>query len=280
MGMSVVTVASGGMPVVEATSGTPVTEATNGYGMRVTKVVGKPGMPVTFETIGLSGGGGVTAPAWVPTDARVYIDLVREFSGEDAAWTAADGVVEVDTLLGGDPNTDNYGTTTYDPINLYAAGYAGDTAYIGAARTLALAGATLVHRLYKGSSAQPSLILAMSTDYNYAINIQAQTNTAAPNNKLRGFSDTGTLNIATTNTLNLTAGSINVLAATFVMTRLDLACNGSPAVSGVLGSAERPPGNPLSAVLIDVGSSNRIQSITLYNPLPTTAGLSALSVVS
>jgi len=58
MGMPVVTVASGGMPVVEATFGTPVTEAANGYGVPVTKVVGKPGLPVRFETIGV-----VTTPS-------------------------------------------------------------------------------------------------------------------------------------------------------------------------------------------------------------------------
>ena len=54
MGLPVVTVASGGLPIVESTvGGTPVTEATNGRGMPVTKVVGKPGLPVVFETIGV-----------------------------------------------------------------------------------------------------------------------------------------------------------------------------------------------------------------------------------
>jgi len=54
MGLAVVTVASGGLPIVESTvGGTPVTEATNGRGVPVTKVVGKPGMPVVFETIGV-----------------------------------------------------------------------------------------------------------------------------------------------------------------------------------------------------------------------------------
>jgi hypothetical protein len=53
MGIPVVTVAAGGMPVVDVTAtkpnlGMPVTEATNGYGRPVTKVVGKPGLPVTF----------------------------------------------------------------------------------------------------------------------------------------------------------------------------------------------------------------------------------------
>jgi antitoxin (DNA-binding transcriptional repressor) of toxin-antitoxin stability system len=57
MGMPVVTVASGGMPVVDVTPiasmtpkkyGRAVTEATNGKGVRVTKVVGKPGLPVVY----------------------------------------------------------------------------------------------------------------------------------------------------------------------------------------------------------------------------------------
>jgi len=51
MGMPVVTVAAGGMPVVDVTAttpklGVPVSEAARG--VAVTKVVGKPGLPVTF----------------------------------------------------------------------------------------------------------------------------------------------------------------------------------------------------------------------------------------
>jgi len=42
MGMPVVTVAAGGMPVVDVTSIAPRT------GVPVTKVVGKPGMPVVY----------------------------------------------------------------------------------------------------------------------------------------------------------------------------------------------------------------------------------------
>ena len=53
MGQPVVTVAAGGLPVVDVTSvapktGLPVTEAANGYGIAVTKVVGKPGLPVVY----------------------------------------------------------------------------------------------------------------------------------------------------------------------------------------------------------------------------------------
>jgi len=75
MGLAVVTVASGGLPIVESTvGGTPVTEATNGRGLPVTKVVGKPGLPVVF--VAASGGAGPAAP---PLDA-VEPDVVAGYS--------------------------------------------------------------------------------------------------------------------------------------------------------------------------------------------------------
>jgi hypothetical protein len=53
MSFPVVTVASGGLPVVDVTAiaplrGVTVTEAANGRGLAVTKVVGKPGLPVVY----------------------------------------------------------------------------------------------------------------------------------------------------------------------------------------------------------------------------------------
>lgn len=62
MSLPVVTVASGGLPVVELAAGKlalPVSEATNGRGIPVTKVTGKPGLAVVFNAIGLT----QTAPA-------------------------------------------------------------------------------------------------------------------------------------------------------------------------------------------------------------------------
>jgi hypothetical protein len=51
MGMPVVTVAAGGIPVVDVTAtvarGTPVTEAANGFGVAVTKVAAY-GIPVVY----------------------------------------------------------------------------------------------------------------------------------------------------------------------------------------------------------------------------------------
>ena len=65
MGMPVVSVAAGGIAVIEVPNGMPVTEAANGRGLGVTKVVGKPyGLPVTFvnET------GGPVTPAFATFD--------------------------------------------------------------------------------------------------------------------------------------------------------------------------------------------------------------------
>src|SRR5262245_19015055 len=49
MARPVVSVASGGLAVVEAARGVSVTEAANGYGLAVTKVIGKPGLPVVYS---------------------------------------------------------------------------------------------------------------------------------------------------------------------------------------------------------------------------------------
>lgn len=56
MGLPVVTVASGGLPVVDVGAslrGTPVTEVASGMGVRVTKVAAY-GLPVAYETIGVA----------------------------------------------------------------------------------------------------------------------------------------------------------------------------------------------------------------------------------
>jgi Concanavalin A-like lectin/glucanases superfamily len=80
VGLPVVTVASGGLPIVETTRGTPVTEATNLRGVPVTKVVGKPGLPVTFETIGVG-------PS-VPTDPFfANVVLLMGFEGPNGSTT-------------------------------------------------------------------------------------------------------------------------------------------------------------------------------------------------
>lgn len=60
MAMPVVSVAAGGIAVIEVPNGMPITEAVTGRGVPVTKVVGKPyGLPVKFVS---ETGGAVTPP--------------------------------------------------------------------------------------------------------------------------------------------------------------------------------------------------------------------------
>jgi len=89
MGMPVVTVASGGMAVVDVTPiasmtpvkyGVPVTEAANGYGVPVTKVVGKPGLPVVYVVPPLLLRGGVDEQA-----GRGRAGPVASYQGVDPA---------------------------------------------------------------------------------------------------------------------------------------------------------------------------------------------------
>lgn len=92
MALAVVTVASGGLAVVETASfGLPVTEAANLRGIAVTKVVGKPGLPVMF----VSDAGGPVTPPLVPATL------------DPATVTAV-------TLSGGNLVATNTGTTSND----------------------------------------------------------------------------------------------------------------------------------------------------------------------
>ena len=96
MGLAVVTVAAGGMPVVDVTgiaprTGLPVTEATNGYGVPVTKVAAL-GMPVVFESIGV--GESATDPFWSS------VVLLMGFNGADGS-TGAPGLTDESIAVNG-----------------------------------------------------------------------------------------------------------------------------------------------------------------------------------
>jgi hypothetical protein len=92
MGLSVVTVAAGGLPVVEmATGGLPVTEAANRFGIAVTKVVGKPGLGVTFA----GGAAGPPTANYVGQFVNAANLAVYTFSGVDIGTPAADRRVHI-----------------------------------------------------------------------------------------------------------------------------------------------------------------------------------------
>lgn len=100
MGLPVVTVAAGGMPVVDVTAttpkfGVPVTEATNGRGVAVTKVAGSiPGLPVVFDA---GGGGGAVLDGLSNVTAAFSLsrNLLTAFV---SAWYVLKNTDKLDTL--------------------------------------------------------------------------------------------------------------------------------------------------------------------------------------
>lgn len=226
-------------------------------------------------------GGG--APAWVPANAKIHIDPVG-----NRAWTEAGGEVAIDTLLGADPNSEGgWGTTDYVSSDLGADGliyFESPPALIGSARTMVMDGATVVvrtKRVTDVSSEQYSLI-AISANGNDAVQIELHGAGPSGDSGARAFSWNGSFVSVIPSIVNSGNGALNCCAVTLTTSRLDIAVNGSAAVAGALTDAQRPAANPLVAGIIDPGSGQYValQSITIYDPLPDTTGLSELSVVA
>lgn len=231
----------------------------------------------------LSDDEGDDRPDWVPADGltavQIHIDLVGG-TPQGRAWVAGVGEVAVDTLLGGDPNTANaWATSEYDPGDLVEQGLVtggGDiAAFIGDARSMILNGATVCLKFFQLSSESPdvSALYLVSADGNDAIGVDFFSELSR---KVRVESWGGTLNESVLNIFNVIDGAINVCAVTVTTERIDVAANGSDAETSALTEADRPPGNPLVAVFFDALLS-ATQSITIYDSLPSTTGLSALS---
>jgi hypothetical protein len=217
-------------------------------------------------------GGGT--PDWVPANAKIHIDLIGNRAWSDGA------AVAVDTLLGSDPNTANaWGPSLYDPAKLMADGYVTDgndaPALIGNALIKVLDAATIVVRTKRVTTDAFgfSPVVSVSADGNDAVELDLQSNGVA-----EASSYNGSLAITISDVVNVGLGSVNCAAVTVTVDRFDLAVNGSSAVAGVLASDDRPVDNPLVAAIVDPNKNNAIQSITIYDPLPDTTGLSELSM--
>lgn len=240
----------------------------------------KSGVVISFTLP--SGGGGV--PDWVPTGAKFHVDFLN-----DRAWSEAAGIVTIDTIFGADANTQNaWGTQgVYDPAtHLDANGYAnglptfdGVLAFIGEARTKILDTATFVLRFWMtatdtGNNSASNILLA-AADGNDALEIDLKND--------RGFevySWNGTLDETQPSILNYSAdgGAINVVAITVASDTLLGAANGSSVIGGALTDTDRPAANPMVAAFIDA-FANRLQTVTIYDPVIDHTALAALSVV-
>lgn len=217
-----------------------------------------------------SGGG---APDWVPANAKIYIDLVG-----NRAWTEADGIVAIDTLLGSDPNTVNgWGATAYDAADLTENGLvysAHPPALIGTARSAMLSGGTMRMQQVSTTTGNPNTSIALvATNGSDALEADLSAVNIAISSW--GGSLVGHIN-SVANVSYTDSGIVNAMALTVVDDRFELAANGSSVIIGSLASNDRPVANPLSTVVVDV-SFGALQSIAIYDPLPDTTGLSALS---
>jgi hypothetical protein len=229
-----------------------------------------------------SGGG---APAWVPANAVIHIDLVGG-DPQGRAWVAGTGEVAVDTLLGADPNTENaWGATGYDDANFTVDGYIVtdepfyvSPAFIGPALSTVIAGCTVVVRFKPLDAVQSGSFSfnVMSADGINCANVQGRTSEP----RTTSTSSYSTPLFSTiSDPLNLYPG-VNAIALTLTATRIECAANGSAPIDDVMTSAD--VGDPYSFVAANVAAFPDIalQSITLYDPLPSTAGLSELSEVT
>jgi hypothetical protein len=227
-------------------------------------------------------GGG--APDWVPINAKIHIDFVGG-SPQGRAWSNG-AEVAIDTLLGSDPNTESgWSATGYDPGKLTTDGYTFPQfsdlplGFIGAARSQILADATLVITRKNTTALPNSSFVVMSADGSNAVEmdlvipaVEETTGDAL----VRSWG--GSLSQTFADVVDTSTDAMNKVALTLTGSRIDLAVSGSTASTNVLAADDRPPG-ALVAVMLDSPSCT-IQSITIYDPLPTTSGLSELSAVT
>lgn len=215
-------------------------------------------------------------PEWVPVGALIHIDFVSV-----RAWSATAGQVGIDVLVGHDSDAVNgWGANEYNTSNLTADGYTCPVptpalAFLGEAKSKLLDGATIRVRIKCLAAGGFASIIGMSSaDGNDAV--EAQTIPSVG----QIFSWNGPANAETAAVVNSGVGVVNVSAATFTATRLEMAVNGSAPIAVTLTTSDRPPGNPLVAAVLDSQGNDQgisVQAITIYDALPDASGLVALA---
>lgn len=206
---------------------------------------------------------------------------------EGRAWERGTDEVAVGTLLGSDPNTENgWGETTYDTAALTVDGYAtgsaaGPLAIVGSARDklFSVGGGALVAKVFQKANhfnMSAGSYVFLAANGNDAVEVDGDATSRA----LEAFSWQGSLDLDIINIINNNMDVVdpvtNVVAIQLVALDLWTAANRSDVAHGVLDEVDRPPGNPLVALLID-GGNDAIKSIVIYDPFPSGVGLGAVS---
>jgi hypothetical protein len=227
---------------------------------------------------------GNTTPEWVPDNAKIHIDFLGG-SPQGRAYVDGTGEIGIETLLGEDPNTmSGWSVSAYDPEGITPDGYLPSAApytvaFLATARSMVLAGATVVVS-YKQILANPEESLvpvtAKSTNGTDGIYFNMRVYADPPTARVASYT-TAELNLTLATQANVGVDAFNKGAVTLTATRGEYALNGGPATATTLSAAVRPAGNPFTAAAIDLNAHTALQSVTIYDPLPSTAGLSELS---
>lgn len=205
---------------------------------------------------------------WVPDNAKVHIDLV-----ENRAWTETDGEVAINTLLGNDPIADGvgYGNTGYSEDDLTGYGLLSSLApaLIGEALTRALSDATIVIRTNaRYGSGNITFTLAAEEG---AREVECVLGTDG-----NVYLSSEEIDATIESIVNSGEGAINCMAMTRTSERAEVAVNGSDPLAEVLTAPELE-GIVASLINLSGAGGQTLQSITIYDALPSTAGLSELS---
>lgn len=218
-----------------------------------------------------SGAGG--APVWVPANAVIHIDFLGG-SPQGRAWSNG-AVVALDTLI--DP---------YEPTDLVPGmglRYR-RLLLIGSASAMALSNFTCRLQYFwpvgvVSDNLPDAFVISEVTGDNYALELAL--NFPVTKVTFQGYNEIDLSLLSAP--LNSGNNALNAVAFTLTNVasggRLEFALNGSAVTSGVYDTDDRPVEEPFTKATVHQGNL-ALQSITLYDPLPTTAGLSALSAVS
>lgn len=203
-------------------------------------------------------------PAWVPAGAKIHIDLFN-----NRAWN--NGEVEIDTLL-----------SSFLPENLSPGqGYIGNLDYAGDALAAVLGSFTCrIQYLWpegviQGILDDTFLISEGTSSYALQLSLRFPTSQA----RFEGYNEASLVMSSAPFNTGESADVFNTVAFTLTIVedggRMEFALNGSAAMSGTYDMDDRPAASFDRART--VSEALVLQSITLYDPLPTTAGLSELS---
>lgn len=207
-----------------------------------------------------------SAPEWVPAGYDIWIEpRVLDGFPNGRAWVAGTGIVAVNTLLGTDPNSENYqGASAYDPANLTADGLAenGIVALIGEARTRVIAGATTV---IKWSVPESLYFLIHDAAGGHLVYLEANEATDLLAVMAGSTSD---------EIVDAFDPGVNALAVTATATRLEAAMTGSTPVVLTLTAGD------WDAAVAVIDTQAPIQSIGIRTDLAAAASLPTLSAVS